>query len=183
MSCICGQAPSYCQQCIDKGYVTQYPVADNRIKHHQSLKTTLQAQVADVTTRCERHVSRQKPWRELRAEVAGLERRIDERRARLAEVERRIKAHQPEPTHRTLPTSDGLVAAKNEIAHIKRQRRAVDSRIIAARQVLVKEAAAVMGLKRWEIAGLALPPVKEIRCMLKTHLCGSVADIQCISLH
>lgn len=59
---------------------------------------------------------------------------------------------------------DPLAAIRMEIANVKRAQREIDSRIVAARQVLVREAAAVFGLKRWEVAGLSLPPIKELKC-------------------
>ena len=145
--------------------------ADVRIQQHRQLKSTLQQQVADVTARCERHVARQAPWRELRARVASLEQSIAARRARVANIEAMLVGHVRQSRPRPPKTTDTVALVKAEITTVKRQQRAVDSRIIAARQVLVKEAAAVMGLKRWEIAGLALPPVKEIRRTFLTCQC------------
>lgn len=132
--------------------------AHPRLAQHCVIKQALQSQVSQITERCERHVARQEKWRILRAEVDALERKVSlAPRNETVEVPR--QARRPVVVKR----SDPLAAIKEEIAKVRRAQRAVDARIVAARQVLVGEAAAVMGLKRWEIAGLALPPVKELR--------------------
>jgi hypothetical protein len=94
----------------------------------------------------------------MRAEVDALECKLA-----LAPLDETVPISRQPRRAALVKQSDPLAAIKEEIAKVRRAQRAVDARIVAARLVLVGEAAAVMGLKRWEIAGLALPPVKEIR--------------------
>lgn len=161
--CVCESPPACCQQCLNKGSVHIPSTLGSRLTHslahHRAIKTALQSQVDQITERCQRHLERQESWRELRAEIAILESRAGRRSSPQSAARPTTR-----PVRTRLPVSkDPLAAIRAEIARVRREQRTVDARMVAARQVLVGEAAAVMGLKRWEIAGLSLPPVKEMR--------------------
>ncbi|ODN98039.1 hypothetical protein I350_07681 [Cryptococcus amylolentus CBS 6273] len=180
--CQLDQHPLYCASCLREG-----------IALHNELLSNLQTRIDSIVSQSARLLesgsyaagpSREKSrgvgaWRELKAEVADRERRCAGLRSKIAEKEiatedARNRAAQS-AVHQRRETLSKVKASSSPATYLQQSinrarlgQQDATLRIIHARQVLVREAVAVFGLRKrpsgeWEIAGLVLPEPEQFR--------------------
>ena len=117
-------------------------------------------QINVVTRRCAVQEQAAARWRTLRAEVAAQEARVYRLREQLSVQTERITK-----TARGIPTlPDGTLELRKRLDQVRSEQGLVDGRMTVAKGVLVREAAAIMGLESGQIAGLKLPPPRDMKC-------------------
>ncbi|WVN90517.1 uncharacterized protein L203_105753 [Cryptococcus depauperatus CBS 7841] len=200
-SCPCCQLkqnPLYCQSCLREG-----------IALHKELLRNLQARI-DLTIQQSQALV-QGPsslntgsgpgtaaWRELRAEVAAREKscvivreKIAERERMISSISKYVSDNAVKIRYRALAAAEASPPAlrlQTSLKNIQFQLRDTESRIIHARQVLIREAVDVFGLKQhrsgaWEIAGLILPLPEAFRSISHTlHLLSLITTYLSITL-
>lgn len=131
----------------------------SRVDQQRSLKSQLSDQINIATRRCAVQEQAAARWRILRAEIALQESRVANLKQRLAV---RI-SYSTKQVPRSTTKVSALSATSKRIAQIQTQQLIVNHRTAAARQVLVREASAVMGLEKSKIAGLPLISAGEMK--------------------
>lgn len=136
-----------------------------RVQQQRSLKSQLADQVNIVTRRCAVQEQAATRWRVIRAEIAAQERRVHDLHRRISSITAYIADRNlSKPALLALPDINGAkMAIQQRITRVEQEQNAVNQRSVAARRVLVTEAASLLGLKPGGIAGLPLPTPGEIK--------------------
>jgi hypothetical protein len=143
---------------LREGESWQSSLIETRVNQQQSLKAQLSDQINLVTRRCAVQEQAAARWRTLRAEVALQELRVRSLRHRLTYRGNKITVVQS-----TVPKADPISNLKRCLDRVQAEQHAIDVRILAAKRVLVLEAAAVMGLQKGRIAGLPLTDPRDMK--------------------
>ncbi|KAK8843936.1 hypothetical protein IAR55_006728 [Kwoniella newhampshirensis] len=185
--CQLSQNPLYCPACLQEG-----------INLHKELLRNLQIHI-DSLIQQSRQLLEGPParsvnaWRELRAEVANRGRRCANLKRDIAVRESGIstarqgtqakdKDHKSRrATLQSLRTAPSVaLRLEHALKRIRFQQQDATSRIVHARQVLVREALSVFGLHQnsrrdWEIAGIVLPSPEVFRLHPSASINGAIS--------